>query len=110
MYRFDWESPALGGALGACHAVELPFVFGALGAPGAEFFTGSGPEAERLCARTMDAWIAFARSGDPSHPELPGGRIDAYEPERRATLVLGRECGVELDPGSAERRAWDGIL
>jgi para-nitrobenzyl esterase len=110
MYRFDWESPALGGALGACHAVELPFVFGALGAPGADFFAGSGPDAERLCARTMDAWIAFARRGDPRHPELPGGRFDAYELERRSTLVLGRECGVELDPGSAERRAWDGVL
>jgi para-nitrobenzyl esterase len=110
MYRFDWESPSFGGALGACHAVELPFVFGALGAPGAESFAGSGPEAERLCARTMDAWIAFARSGDPSHPDLPGGRIDCYDQERRTTLVLGRECSVELDPGSAERRAWDGIL
>jgi para-nitrobenzyl esterase len=110
MYRFDWESPALGGALGACHAVELPFVFGALGAPGAEFFAGKGPEAERLCARTMDAWIAFARSGDPSHPDLPGGRFDPYDLERRNTLVLGRECSAELDPGSAERRVWDGIL
>jgi len=110
MYRFDWESPALGGALGACHAVELPFVFGALDAPGAEFFAGVGPEAERLCARTMDAWIAFARSGDPRHADLPGGRFEAYDLEQRSTLVLGRECGVELDPGSAERRAWEGIL
>jgi para-nitrobenzyl esterase len=110
MYRFDWESPALGGALGACHAVELPFVFGALGAPGAEHFAGTGAEADLLCARTMDAWIAFARSGDPSHPDLPGGRFPAYDLGRRATQVLGRECGVELDPGGAERRAWEGIL
>jgi para-nitrobenzyl esterase len=110
LYRFDWESPALGGALGACHAVELPFVFGALGAPGAEFFAGKGPEAEQLCARTMDAWIAFARRGDPSHPELVAGRVPRYDLERRPTLVLGRECGVELDPGGAERRAWEEIL
>ena len=47
MYRFDWESPALGGALGACHAVEIPFVFGALGAPGAEFFAVETPYGER---------------------------------------------------------------
>jgi len=110
MYRFDWESPALGGALGSCHAVDIPFVFGALGAPGAAFFAGGGPEAERLCERTMDAWIAFARSGDPSHPGLPGGCFEPYDPQRRSTLVLDRECGVELDPGSAERRAWEGIL
>ncbi len=110
MYRFDWESPALGGALGACHAVELPFVFGALDRPGAELFTGTGPEAERLCARTMDTWIAFARSGDPSHADLPGGHLEAYSLERRSTLVLGRDCGCEIDPASAERRAWEGLL
>jgi para-nitrobenzyl esterase len=110
MYRFDWESPSLGGALGACHAVELPFVFGGLGKAGAEFFSGSGPEAERLCARTMDAWIAFARSGDPSHPDLPGSRFEPYDLARRSTFVFGRECGVELDPASAERQAWEGIL
>jgi para-nitrobenzyl esterase len=58
----------------------------------------------------MDAWIAFARSGDPSHPDLPGGRFEPYDLARRSTLVLGRECAVELDPASAERRAWEGIL
>jgi para-nitrobenzyl esterase len=110
VYRFDWESPALGGALGACHAVELPFVFGTLGHAGSELFAGKGPEAERLCARTMDTWLAFARSGDPSHAELPGGRVPRYDLERRATLLLGRECALELDPCSAERRAWDAIL
>jgi para-nitrobenzyl esterase len=34
MYRFSWPSPAVRGMLGACHAVELPFVFGTLDAPG----------------------------------------------------------------------------
>ena len=27
-YLFTWESPALGGALGSCHALDVPFVFG----------------------------------------------------------------------------------
>jgi para-nitrobenzyl esterase len=27
-YHFTWPSALLGGALGACHAVEVPFVFG----------------------------------------------------------------------------------
>ncbi|MEJ0043684.1 MAG: hypothetical protein WDM81_16340 [Rhizomicrobium sp.] len=27
-YRFDWPSPFLNGALGACHALELGFTFG----------------------------------------------------------------------------------
>jgi para-nitrobenzyl esterase len=110
MYRFDWESPALGGALGACHAIEIPFVFGALGASAAQLFVGGGPDAQLLSEHTMDAWLAFARSGDPSHPELPGGSFPSYDLERRSTLMLGRECSLELDPCSAERRVWDGIL
>jgi para-nitrobenzyl esterase len=110
LYRFDWETPAFGGALGACHAVDLAFVFGLVDKPGAELFTGGGPEAQLLSERVMDAWAAFARDGDPSHAGLPGGRWDAYDAERRATMLLGRDCALEFDPGDAERRAWDGLL
>ena len=110
MYLFTWESPAMGGALGSCHALEVPFVFGAVGAPGADLFVGTGPEAHALEARMMDAWTSFARSGDPSHPELPGGRWPAYDEARRPTMILGPECAVELDPGERERRAFEGIL
>jgi para-nitrobenzyl esterase len=110
LYRFDWETPAFGGALGACHAVDLAFVFGLVDRPGAELFTGGGPEAQLLSERVMDAWAAFARDGSPSHAGLPGGRWDAYDAERRATMLLGRDCTLEFDPGAAERRAWDGLL
>ena len=64
MYLFDWKSPALGGALGSCHALDIPFVFGTY--EDAAEFAGSGPEAAALSERVMDAWLAFARSGDPS--------------------------------------------
>jgi para-nitrobenzyl esterase len=33
MYRFDWESPAFGGALGAAHAMDIPFVWNTLDTP-----------------------------------------------------------------------------
>ena len=110
MYRFDWKSPAMGGALGACHAIELPFVFGQLGQEGAEMFVGKGPAADRLSEQTMDAWLAFARSGDPSHAGLPGGRWPAYEPERRETVCLGTDTACDADPADAERRVWEGLL
>jgi para-nitrobenzyl esterase len=110
MYQFTWESPMMGGALGACHAIELPFVFGQVGADGAEMFVGKGPEAERLSEQLMDAWIAFARSGDPSHKGLPGGRWPAFETERRATMRLGAETVCDDAPQNREREAWDGLL
>ena len=40
VYLFDWESPAFGGVLGSCHALELPFVFGAVGVPAVQLFSG----------------------------------------------------------------------
>jgi para-nitrobenzyl esterase len=110
MYRFDWESPSMGGALGSCHALELPFVFGVLHEQGAELFAGSGPEADALSENMMDAWLAFARNGDPSHAGLPGGRWDRYEAGERSTMILGRSCAEELDPASAERAVWEEIL
>ena len=107
-YWFTWESPGFGGLLGACHAIELPFVFGALHLPGSDKFVGSGPEAERLAERTMDAWLGFARRGEPGHPGLP--EWPRYDAERRAVLELGREPRLHEDPQREERVLWDGVL
>jgi para-nitrobenzyl esterase len=52
----------------------------------------------------MDAWAAFARSGDPSHPGIPPW--PPYAPPRRATLELGAPCRVVDAPGEARRRAF----
>lgn len=111
-YLFSWPSPAARGALGACHAIELPFVFGTLDAPTMDRFAGHGPEADALSLRTMDAWLAFARAGNPSHADLLAGRGEwrTYDAVRRDTLVLDRECRLEGDPQSDERAVWDEIL
>jgi para-nitrobenzyl esterase len=106
-YLFTWESPGFGGLLGACHAIEIPFLFGCLDLPGADNFVGKGPDAERLAERTMDAWLAFARSGDPSAGGLAWPRYDA---QRRATMELGANAGVLDDPFGGERRLWEGVL
>ena len=107
-YLFTWESPALRGALRACHALELPFVFGTLDAPTMDRFAGEGPDAETLSERMMDAWIAFARSGDPNHPGLP--TWETYDADRRATLIFDREPELATAPLDEERIAWEGML
>ena len=104
-YLFDWESPAMGGALGSCHALEIPFVFGNLGAPTMDRFAGSGPAAERLSQQMMDAWIAFARHGDPSTPDA--GTWPAYDDQSRATMIFGPDTHVEPAPYEEERLAWE---
>lgn len=58
----------------------------------------------RLAHQMQDAWIAFARGGDPNHAGLPDW--PRYTPTRRATMLLGRECGVADAPYEAERAFW----
>jgi para-nitrobenzyl esterase len=105
MFLFVWESPARRGALGACHALELPFVFGTLDAPTQDRFAGTGPAAVALSQQMMDAWIAFAKRGDPSHPGI--GTWLAYDRERRATMLFGANCELVDAPFEAERAQWD---
>ena len=105
MYRFDWLSPAWDGRFRAAHAFEIPFVFG--NAQLSDEVTGGGPDAVALAAKMRDAWIAFARNGDPGHAELPAW--PAYDTKTRATLLFNDVCTVANDPGRTERMLWEKI-
>jgi para-nitrobenzyl esterase len=103
-YKFTHTSPLAGGILGACHAIELPFVFGTYELPAMKMLVGDSPQVAALSGRVMDAWIAFARTGNPSHEGLP--HWPAYEPSRRATMILGPAVEVVDAPNEAERAFW----
>jgi para-nitrobenzyl esterase len=107
-YLFSWPSAAFGGVLGACHGIDVAFVFDALHLPGADGFVGTGPEATALAERTVDAWTAFARRGDPGHAGLDAW--PRYDLARRATMEFAARCELVDDPAGAERRLWDGAL
>jgi para-nitrobenzyl esterase len=96
-YIFDWQSPLP--RLKACHSLELGFLFGQRFAE----FHGSGPAAEKLEQQIQDAWIAFAKTGDPSCESL--GNWPAYG-EQRSTMILGIDSRVEAAPYESERKAW----
>jgi len=104
-YLFTWESPALGGALGSCHALDVPFVFGSVEEGSVSKFVGDGPAVRTLSDRMQKAWLAFARGVRPTHSAL--GDWPAYEAKRRATMILGESCGLEDAPMEAERALWD---
>ena len=106
-YLFTWPSPAMGGVLGSCHALELGFVFGTNSLPGMTMFAGAGPAAEKLAVQMQDAWLAFARSGDPSCESA--GTWEGYTEARRPTMVFGANTKLEDAPRDQERRAWDAI-
>jgi para-nitrobenzyl esterase len=105
LYLFTWATPAFGGALGSCHALEIPFVFNALDAPGVSMFTGEATASARQLAEHMhDTWTAFARTGDPNGAGLPAW--PPFTPDGRATMVLGEQSTVEQDPAAAELAHW----
>ncbi|KAF4408523.1 carboxylesterase/lipase family protein [Streptomyces lycii] len=100
-YEFAWRSRALGGQLGAAHAVELPFVFDLAHLPqlhGPAALLGPDAPPAELAARMHEAWIRFAGTGDPGW--------DAYDTGRRATMRIDTEWTQADDPRSRERRAW----
>jgi para-nitrobenzyl esterase len=102
-YLFTFAPPVVG----ACHGLELPFVFGTLRAPLLGPLLGWSPSAQALSRAMQDAWIALARTGNPAHEGLPDW--PSYDAARRATMRLGRRCGVVDAPFEDERRFWESL-
>lgn len=105
-YYFSWETPVQGGRLKSPHALEISFVFDRT--EESARFTGGGPRAAALADKMSDAWIAFARSGDPNTPKLPVWT--PYTSARRATLVLNDASAVVEDPLGPRRVAMQTAL
>lgn len=104
MYRFDLASTSLAGLLRACHAIEIPFVFGNLDKGGVDLLIGGlDDDARRLSHRCVEAWTSMARTGSPETGDLAW---PAYDLDRRATVVLDRSPAVEHDPAPEFRELW----
>jgi len=91
-YSFDWSPPLLERQIGACHGIELPFVFGTILEPWLRPWLGAMPGARKLSHRMQEAWLAFAKTGQPGHPGVPFW--PAYDTEKRQAMALGRRCAV----------------
>jgi len=105
LYRFDYNPrTVLDGRVRAFHCAEMAYAFDnvdrCLNA------TGGTAEARALSAKMADAWIAFARSGDPNHKGLP------HWPPVSATatpnMLFDATCTVKDSPDRAELAAMKG--
>ncbi|MEV6960690.1 carboxylesterase family protein [Streptomyces sp. NPDC051207] len=70
-YEFGWRSGAFGDTLGACHTLDLPFVFDRLDLPslhGPHNLLGPGPVPRELAREMHTAWVRFASTGDSGIP------------------------------------------
>jgi len=99
MYEFAWRSPQFGGQLGACHGLEVGFLFYSLGHE-TEPLTGPNPP-QQLADKMRAAWVGFAVSGDPGWPR--------YDLTRRATMRFDTSSEMVEDPRSIERVLWEDV-
>ena len=71
MYEFAWRSPVANGMFGACHALEIPFVFDMLDHGSSQLvghLLGDSPP-QGLASAMHAAWVSFMTGGDPGWPE-----------------------------------------
>lgn len=98
MYRLDWETPVLGGAMKSPHGLDVPLVFD--NADKKPQLVGTGGAARKIGATMSQAWINFARSGNPSQPSLAW---PAYETASRKTMIFDVRSHVVSDPDGPAR-------
>jgi len=105
LYAFTWRSPVRQGKLRSMHCMELPFVFDHPDA--ISFMTGSGTDRHALATAMSNAWVAFARNGNPNHAGIPSWT--PYEPTAWPTMVFGPQVALLSDPHGEERRAIESV-
>jgi para-nitrobenzyl esterase len=104
-YQLDWPSPLAGGKFGAPHTHDIPLVFDNIASEGS--LTGTGAQAQQLADQMSDAFIAFARTGNPNHRGIPHWR--PYTLPRRATLVFNSTSRLVDDPRGNERQLFEKV-
>ena len=102
VYQLDWKSPRDGGKWGAPHTLDIPLVFDNLDKEGS--MTGTAPDARSMADKMSEAFLAFARTGDPNNRTLP--KWEPYALPRRQTLVFDNPARLVDDPRGGERRLF----
>lgn len=103
-FGFSWDR----GVFGACHAVDIPFVFGGVESGVGQILTGGGEDSKKLSEKVQACWIAFARSGNPGTDAV--GAWPNYQTKTRPVMIFDTDVRVESDPARETREHWEGIL
>jgi para-nitrobenzyl esterase len=99
VYRFDFETPALGGVLGATHGGDIPF---AMNNYGSSSMAGDRPENPEMAALMSETFVRFAATGNPNNAAIPSW--EPYRADSRATMIFDLPPRAEIDPRSEVRR------
>jgi para-nitrobenzyl esterase len=103
VYQIAWRRPDDATAR-ATHGAENPFIFDRLASTG---YSRNAPSAKPLSKVMQQAWIAFARTGDPNGIGIP--LWPPYALPARSVMMFDVQSHVVSDPKRSEREAWDQI-
>jgi para-nitrobenzyl esterase len=99
-FLYQLSYPASVGGLGACHAIDVPLVFGVYAGLGQMLFGPEPPASAVALGDLMRAeWAAFAAIGDPGWPP--------YAPGRRTTRIYDDPPAVAPYPEETSLHIWD---
>ena len=100
-YHLDWETPVMEGKRYVPHALDIGMVFDNVAK--SESMSGTGEDAQKIADQMSESWLAFARTGNPSNPNVP--EWPAYTAAQRNMMVFRTTPGVEVDIRAEERAA-----
>ena len=103
VFVYYWDQPSALPNLGACHAVELAYVFNNTEDT---IYTGGGVNKE-LAERVQNMWVSFAEKGDPSTEDV---KWEPYSETSRNTMILGKNIHAEKDWKEQERQCLAPLL
>ena len=95
-YLFAWEYPINGG-ITSFHCSELAFCFHALSVPQIKTATGGGSVALTLQDKVSQAWINFAKTGNPSQPTLEWKPYTKDDPQAMVFDTISQSVSLRDD-------------
>ena len=95
-YLFAWEYPINGG-ITAFHCSELAFCFHALSVPQIKTATGGGAVAMALQDKVAQAWVNFARTGNPNQPGLEWKPYTTRDPQAMVFDTVSQSVALRDD-------------
>jgi para-nitrobenzyl esterase len=101
LYELTYPAPAAPDALGACHGLDVPLIWGSSPDGIGLMMTGPEPPAEftDLGDLMRGEWVAFAAGGEPGWP--------VYGTERRLARIYDWPAAVDPYPEEASMHLWE---
>ena len=97
VYMYYWKYPSAIPGRGACHAVELAYVFNN---PHIQIYTGDNIN-DYLANEVQNMWVNFARCGNPS---TKLHKWNSYDSKSRRVMILDANIHEEKDLLARQRK------